>query len=268
MGSRSRRRVIAGNWKMHGLQSETRAFFAELAHSPTELSSGADTPVEWVIFPAMTSLGTAVDLARELPMTAIGSQNTHWEMKGAFTGEVSGPMLTELGISWSLVGHSERRQFFAETMNTARLRTHSLLEQGLQVILCVGETLSERESGRTEAVLEEGILSALTGLSAELIQKQLLIAYEPVWAIGTGQVATPEQAQDAHHFIRGLLSDAFDSVTAQKVPILYGGSVKPDNCEQILKQPDVDGALIGGASLSASSFLEIARLAKKVMVGF
>jgi triosephosphate isomerase len=175
---------------------------------------------------------------------AVAAQNVHWEVEGAFTGEVSAPMLFELGVYGAIVGHSERRQLFGETDESVARRAAAALEAGLWVIACVGETEAEREAGDTESVLrrQAGVLEA---------QEQLVLAYEPVWAIGTGKTATPEQAEEAHAFLRGLID----------VPILYGGSVKPENAAELLAQPDVDGALVGGASLDVESFAAICKAA-------
>ena len=220
--------LIAGNWKMF--------------HGPDPAAlAGLDA----VVCPPFTRLRACVDAG----LTTYG-QNVHWEQEGAYTGEISAPLLLELGVVGSLVGHSERRQYFAETDETVAKRTRAALEAGLRVIACVGESLEERESGEMDLVLRiqvEAIADAARG------REGLVIAYEPVWAIGTGKTATPAQAQDAHAFIRSLLD----------VPILYGGSVKPENAAEILAQKDVDGALVGGASLDVDSFAAICRAASR-----
>ena len=180
------------------------------------------------------------------------AQNVHWEHEGAYTGEVSPPMLLELGVDGALVGHSERRQYFGETDETVARRTLAALEAGLGVIACVGETQEERESGQMEVVLKLQVEALADTVGAH---ENLVLAYEPVWAIGTGKTATPEQAQEAHAFIRSLLD----------VPVLYGGSVKPDNAEELLAQPDIDGALVGGASLDVESFAAICRRARRAL---
>jgi len=221
--------LIAGNWKMFNTQAETRAFCA--AFSPPE---GVDV----VICPPFTSLAVAVESG-----LTVFAQNVHWADEGAYTGEVSVGMLRELGVAGSLVGHSERRQYFGETDESVARRAAAALEGGLGVIACVGETLEERERDQTELVLRlqtEAIRDAVAS-------DEVVIAYEPVWAIGTGLTATPEIAQEAHAFIKSLLD----------VPVLYGGSVKPDNAAELLAQPDVDGALVGGASLDPDSFAAI-----------
>jgi triosephosphate isomerase (TIM) len=222
--------LIAGNWKMFKTPSETEAFVRAFSPPP-----GVDV----VLCPPYTSLREAV--ASGLTVYA---QNVHWEREGAFTGEVSAAMLAEVGVRGAIVGHSERRQYFGETDESVRKRAAGALEAGLGVIACVGELESERERGETEDVLRRqvAVLEA---------HERLVVAYEPVWAIGTGKTATPEQAEEAHAFIRSLLD----------VPILYGGSLKPENAAELLSQPDVDGALVGGASLDVDSFTAICRAA-------
>jgi triosephosphate isomerase len=226
--------LIAGNWKMFKTGRETSGFCDALRERVAELER-----VEVVVCPAFTSLPEA--LGRGLGVFA---QNVHWEDEGAFTGEVSAPMLLELGVKGAIVGHSERRQHFGETDESVARRAAHALEAGLRVIACVGETEEERERGETEEVLRRQV----SVLGAHV---QLVVAYEPVWAIGTGKTATPEIAQEAHALIRSLLD----------VPILYGGSVKPENAEELLSQPDVGGALVGGASLDVDSFSAICRTA-------
>ena len=223
-------KLVAGNWKMFKGPAETVAFLDEL-----EPPAG----VEIVVCPAFASLATAV--GRGLPVYA---QNVHWAEQGAFTGEVSAPMLRELGVEGAIVGHSERRQLFAETDETVRMRCAAALEAGLRVIACVGETEAEREAGETDTVLRRQV-AAIPQHDA------LVIAYEPVWAIGTGKTATPELAQQAHETIKEL----------HETRVLYGGSVKPENAAELLGQPAVDGALVGGASLEPESFAAICRAA-------
>ena len=222
--------LVAGNWKMFKGTSETLAFFDAF-----ETPSG----VEVVVCPPFTSLSLAA--GRGIPVYA---QNVHWAPEGAFTGEISAPMLLELGVEGALVGHSERRQFFGETDETVRRRCEAALEAGLRVIACVGETEAEREAGETEAVLTRQV-SAIPRHDA------LVLAYEPVWAIGTGKTATPELAQAAHQLIKDL----------HPTRVLYGGSVKPENAAELMAQPAIDGALVGGASLEPGSFAAICRAA-------
>ena len=229
--------LIAGNWKMYKGPRETREFCD--AFSPP-------AGVEAVLCPPFGSLHVAVESGQ-----TVFAQNVHWAAAGAYTGEVSAPMLLELGVAGAIVGHSERRQYFGETDETVARRTVAALEQGLRVIACVGESAEEREAGQTELVLRlqvEAIADAAGG------QDGLVIAYEPVWAIGTGQTATPEIAREAHGFINGLLD----------APVLYGGSVKPDNAAELLAQDGVDGALVGGASLEVESFTAICQAAAAI----
>jgi triosephosphate isomerase len=230
--------LIAGNWKMFKTASETAGFCRALADADLR-------DVDVVVCPPFTSLETAV---RCLANTEIGvfAQNCHWEAEGAYTGEVSAPMLLELGVYGTIVGHSERRQHFGETDEGIGRRVEGALAAGLQVIACVGETEAEREAGETEAVLRRQV----SVLEAD---DNLVIAYEPVWAIGTGKTATPEMAQEAHAFIKSMLD----------LPVLYGGSVKPDNAAELAAQADVDGALVGGASLDVESFGAICRAASR-----
>jgi triosephosphate isomerase len=232
--------LIAGNWKMHMGPAETAEFCAALR----ERLAGVDG-VDVAVCPPFPSLAPAVQALAGTEI-AVAAQNVHWEEHGAFTGEVSPSMLRELGVYGAIVGHSERRQYFGETDHDVARRAAGALGAGLWVIACVGETEAERERGDTEAVL---------GRQVSVLEPhdQLVIAYEPVWAIGTGKTATPEQAQQAHAFIRSLVD----------VPILYGGSVKPENAAQLLEQPDIDGALVGGASLELASFAAIVEAAPK-----
>jgi triosephosphate isomerase len=226
--------LIAGNWKMYKGPAATREFCA--AFAPPD---GVDT----VICPPFVSLAAAVESGH-----TVYAQNVHWAEDGAFTGEISAPMLLELGITGSIAGHSERRQYFGESDETVARRTVAALEHGLGVIACVGESEEEREAGQTELVLRLQVEALKDSVGTH---ERLVVAYEPVWAIGTGKTATPETAQEAHAFIKSLLD----------VPVLYGGSVKPDNAEELLAQPDVDGALVGGASLEVESFTAICHTA-------
>ena len=231
--------LIAGNWKMHKGPEETAIFCREL-RDQVEWIDGVDIAV----CPPFPSLSAAVQALAGTDV-AVAAQNVHWEVEGAFTGEVSAPMLFELGVYGAIVGHSERRQLFGETDEGVARRAAAGLDAGLWIIACVGETEAEREAGETEEVLRRQV-------SVLQAHEQLVIAYEPVWAIGTGKTATPQQAQEAHAFIRGLID----------VPVLYGGSVKPDNAAELLGQPDVDGALVGGASLDVQSFTAICKAAR------
>jgi triosephosphate isomerase len=242
--------VIAGNWKMY----KTARQAADTVRNLAGLVSGVQG-VEVVICPPFTALAAAIEAAKG-SRVAIGAQDCYWEKEGAFTGEVAVPMIAELGCSHCIVGHSERRQLFGETDATVDRKIDAVLGEGLGCIACVGETLAEREAGQTFAVLERQVRS---GLSRHLASPRLVIAYEPVWAIGTGKTATPAQAQEAHAFIRGVVAQAASPAAAQAARILYGGSVKPDNIAALMAQPDVDGGLVGGASLDAVSFAKIVR---------
>jgi triosephosphate isomerase len=242
--------VIAGNWKMY----KTARQAAETIRSLAGLVQGVQG-VEVVICPPFTALSAAVEAAKGSGI-GVGAQDCYWEKEGAFTGEVAVPMIADLGCSHCLVGHSERRQFFGETDATVEKKIEAVLTNGLTCIACVGETLAEREAGQTFAVLERQVRG---GLIRHLASPRLVIAYEPVWAIGTGKTATPVQAQEAHAFIRQVVAKAMSPTAAEAVRILYGGSVKPDNIATLMSQPDVDGGLVGGASLDAASFAKIVR---------
>jgi len=242
--------VIAGNWKMYKTRAETSAFFRAFR---ALLATAQHCDI--VVAPPFTALAAAVEATRD---TAIGvfAQDMHWEHEGAFTGEVSAQMLVECGCRGVIIGHSERRQYFGETDESVNRKTKAALEAGLKPIVCLGETLVEREANHTHAVLEhqfEGGLAALT--DAEF--SRILVAYEPVWAIGTGRTATPEIASEAHRYLRELAAARFSSELASALRILYGGSVKPDNIKGLMAQADIDGALVGGASLDPQAFAKI-----------
>jgi triosephosphate isomerase len=226
--------LIAGNWKMYKRPSETAEFCVDLKRLLADLEG-----VDVAVCPPFTSLAVAVQILAGTEI-AVAAQNVHWELEGAYTGEISAPMLRELGVYGAIVGHSERRQYFGETDETTAKRARAALDAGLSVIACVGETEAEREAGETEDVLRRQV-------SVFEAEDNLVVAYEPVWAIGTGKTATPEMAEEAHALIKSMLD----------VPVLYGGSVKPENAAEILAQPAVDGALVGGASLDVESFAAI-----------
>ncbi|OAQ20902.1 triose-phosphate isomerase [Thermosulfurimonas dismutans] len=247
-----RKPLIAGNWKMHKTVAETLDYIRRFR----ELVSGI-TDREIMIAPPFTALYAA---GQEISGTNIklGAQNAHWAESGAFTGEISPAMLKECGVQYVILGHSERRHIFGETDEMIRRRLEGVLSAGLRPILCIGETLEEREAGKTFEVLERQVREALSGFSADDL-KVLVIAYEPVWAIGTGKTATPEQAEEAHRYVRGLLGELFGKDFAEKTRILYGGSVKPENIAELMAQSDVDGALVGGASLDPETFARIVR---------
>ncbi|MDR1612820.1 MAG: triose-phosphate isomerase [Planctomycetota bacterium] len=241
---------ICGNWKMYKTVSEALAFL----DAAKGLVAGA-AGVEVGIGAPATALKSLADAARGSNIR-IGGENCHWEKEGAFTGEISVPMLVEAGCAFVIVGHSERRQYFGETNETVNRKVKAALAGGLAVIMCCGETLGEREAGRTGAVVTDHVKNGLAGLTPAEMTK-VVVAYEPVWAIGTGRTATPGQAQEAHAVIRELLAGMFGDQTAEATRIQYGGSVKPENVEEIMAQPDVDGALVGGASLKPDSFAKL-----------
>jgi triosephosphate isomerase len=245
-----RKPIMAGNWKMYKTPAETTAFFEKFRPLTAET-----THCEIVICPPFTDLAAAVEAAKGSD-THIGAQNIAWKKEGAFTGEISGPMIVASGATYAIVGHSERRQYFGETDETVLQRTRAALEFGLTPIVCVGERLEERESGNTEAVLVRQFQNGIAGLLDGEFSR-IVIAYEPVWAIGTGKTATPEIAASAHRAIRGQVRARFGNDAAEAVRILYGGSVKPDNVGTLMAQPEIDGALVGGASLDPVSFASI-----------
>lgn len=244
--------LLAGNWKMHGTVSESRQLAAAVVDAVRDV---ADRDVLVApTFPALTAVAERLAGSRVL----LAGQNLHWEDKGAFTGEVSAPMLAAASCTHVIVGHSERRHLFGDTDEWVARKVGSALRNGLTPIVCVGETLKEREAKETWAVIDRQTRAALYGLDAIAIAR-LIIAYEPVWAIGTGKVASPEQAQEVHGSIRSLLGELGGPAVAAAVRILYGGSVKPDNIDALMRQPDLDGALVGGASLNAADFARIVR---------
>jgi len=242
--------IIAGNWKMFKTAREAAQVIRAL-RVPLDDVTGAEV----VICPPFTALAAALEAASGSRI-AIGAQDCYWEKEGAFTGEVAVPMLADLGCGYVIVGHSERRQYFGETDATVDKKIGAVLAYGLTCIGCLGETLQAREAGQTFTVLERQVRG---GFARHLASPHLVIAYEPVWAIGTGRTATPAQAQEAHAFLRGLVKEIAGQEAAAGIRILYGGSVKPDNMVALMAQPDVDGGLVGGASLDASSFARIVK---------
>jgi triosephosphate isomerase len=241
---------MAGNWKMFKTPADTTAFFEKFR----PLVENA-THCEIVICPPFTNLHAAVDAAKGSRIQ-IGAQNCFWEKEGAYTGEVAAPMVKAAGCSHVIIGHSERRQYFGETDETVLKRTVAALGAGLTPIVCVGERLEEREGGRTADVLSAQVQGGIAGLSPDQFAK-IIIAYEPVWAIGTGKTATPDIAADAHRVIREQVKAKFGAEAAASVRILYGGSVKPDNVKSLMAQPEIDGSLVGGASLKPEDFASI-----------
>jgi triosephosphate isomerase len=247
-----RTKVMAANWKMYKTPDQTREFFRDFL----PLVAG-HTRDEIVVCPPYIDLADAMEAAKGSSV-AIGAQNVHWKEEGAFTGEISAAMLLALGVKHVIVGHSERRQYFGETDDTVNIRLKAALEAGLTPICCVGEVLEEREAGLTDDVLRRQCVRAFHAISAKKAAK-MVVAYEPVWAIGTGKTATPEIAAEAHAVIRREATEIFGEEFSGKLRILYGGSVKPENAATLMAQEEIDGALVGGASLNAKSFAAIVK---------
>jgi triosephosphate isomerase (TIM) len=265
---KSRGILIAGNWKMNHRIHETAQYLLDLQRlwgtnlKPSTSQALQEGRLKACLIPPFLSLQQAVDVSRRAPTQAvfIAAQNAHWEKLGAYTGEISGPMLQEIGISTVLIGHSERRQYFGETDKTVRLRARSLLEQGFTIILCIGETRAQREAGETNAVLTKQLQAVFEDTQkgvAQFFNGRVILAYEPIWAIGTGLTATPEQAKQAHHLIRKYLKENLTPEAAEQTPILYGGSVTPKSISDLLACSNIDGALVGGASLKVEDFLAL-----------
>ena len=250
MTDSARRPLIAGNWKLNKTITETEAYIAELSRLlPDRLS------VDVTLAPPFVALQAAVRSAARTPVD-IAAQNVFWETNGAYTGEISATMIADAGVRQVIIGHSERRQYFGETDQTVNKRIRAALSAGLTPILCIGETLEQRESGETEAVLQNQLDNGLVGCGKKEAAG-IIVAYEPVWAIGSGKTATSELAQEVHRFIRAWFEKYFDKDLAKSLRILYGGSVKPDNVAALMAMPDIDGALVGGASLKAEVFSKI-----------
>jgi len=248
----SRKPVIAANWKMNHTPKETEAFITRFLPLVS-----ANTTTEIILCPSYTCLDRARNMLQDsASQVLLGGQNLYQEENGAFTGETSASMLLETGCTYVILGHSERRSIFNESNDWINKKIKFALETGLKVIFCVGETLTEREANQTEAVLTDHVNNGLLGLDARAMQN-IVVAYEPVWAIGTGKTATPEQAEEAHAFIRSLLKKNFNETVSFETRIQYGGSVKPENASHLMSKPNIDGALVGGASLKADSFADI-----------
>ncbi|HEY4283839.1 MAG TPA: triose-phosphate isomerase [Chthoniobacterales bacterium] len=246
-----RKKIIAANWKMNMTQAEAAEFVRSLL-----LDVGDIREVDVVIIPPFTAIAKVMEALGKAQNIKVGAQNMHWERSGAFTGEISAAMLRDLFVRYVILGHSERRTLFGETDEIVNKKVRAAHEATLKPIVCVGETLEQRDAGKVEDVLSRQLRGSLADLSAKELQ-ETVIAYEPVWAIGTGRNATPDQAQQAHAFIRKTLAEISDEATAEKMRIQYGGSVKPSNARELMSQQDIDGALVGGASLEARSFAEI-----------
>ena len=248
---------IAGNWKMNMTFQAADDFFSQLADY---LNSNRSKNVEALIFPPFTYLELATDTAEETSLS-IGAQNVSEHDNGAYTGEISGDMLSSMNVEFCLVGHSERRQYFKEDNALLNKKIKKLRNFFIKPILCVGESLAEREAGKAHEVVQKQLENCLEGIE---IDDDLCIAYEPVWAIGTGKTASPQQAQEIHNMIRNWIAEKYDKQTAENLPILYGGSVKPSNLAELMAQPDINGGLIGGASLDIDSYIEMLNIALKI----
>ena len=254
-----RKPILTGNWKLNKTIKESIELVTLLKRGLRDTQS-----VDVVVCPVYTAIADVAEALHETGI-GVGAQDLYWEEKGAFTGEVSASLLKEAGASYAVIGHSERRQFFHETHQSVNRKTRAALKAGLSPIVCIGELLAEREKNLTFKVLEEQLLGGLADFT-EAEALKLVIAYEPVWAIGTGKVATPQQAQEAHAFIRGWLSKRFGASAASAIRIQYGGSVKADNIAELMREEDIDGALVGGASLDAQSFLDIVKNTQAVLL--
>ena len=246
-----RKKIVAGNWKMNKTASEAAALIDGIKKEVVDV-----TKVDVVVCPPFTNLQVAA-AACAGSNVKLGAQNVHWEASGAYTGEISAAMLKDLGVEYVIIGHSERRQYFGETDATVNARTKAALAAGLIPIVCVGETLAERDAGNMETVVVRQTKAGLDGLGGDLAK--VVIAYEPVWAIGTGRTASPAQAQEVHALIRRTLAEIADGDLANTIRIQYGGSMKPENAKELMSQPDIDGGLIGGAALKADSFAAIVK---------
>jgi triosephosphate isomerase len=251
-----RKKIVAANWKMNMMQAESARFIESLL-----LEIGDMAEVEVVIVPPFTAIARVMEALGSAQNIKVGAQNMHWERSGAFTGEISAALLRDLFVHYVVLGHSERRRLFGETDEIVNRKVRAAHEASLRPIVCVGETLKQRDRGNIDKILSIQLRGSLAGLDPKELQ-ETVIAYEPVWAIGTGRNATPEQAQEAHVFIRRTLREMADDTTAERVRIQYGGSVKPENARELMSQSDIDGALVGGASLDPRSFAQIVNAAR------
>jgi triosephosphate isomerase len=251
-----RKKIIAANWKMNMTQSESAQFVESFLRDVGEIND-----VEVVIIPPFTAIPKVSEALGRAHNIKLGAQNMYWEKSGAFTGEISAQLLRDLFVHYVVLGHSERRTLFGETDEMVNRKVRAAHEGKLRPIVCVGETLDQRDNGEVEKILSMQLRGSLAGLTPKELQESV-IAYEPVWAIGTGRNATPQQAQEAHAFIRHILREMTDEATADRVRIQYGGSVKPENARELMSQPDIDGALVGGASLDPRSFAQIVKAAR------
>jgi len=252
-----RKKIIAANWKMNMTQGESAHFVDSFLRDVGEIND-----VEVVIIPPFTAIAKVSEALGKAHNIKVGAQNMYWEKSGAFTGEISAPLLRDLFVHYVVLGHSERRTLFGETDETVNRKVRAAHEAKLRPIVCIGETLDQRDKGDVEKVLSMQLRGSLAGLQPKEMQESV-IAYEPVWAIGTGRNATPQQAQEAHAFIRHTLSKMANNETADRIRIQYGGSVKPENARELMSQSDIDGALVGGASLDPRSFAQIVKAARQ-----
>ena len=252
-----RKKIVAANWKMNMTQAESARFVESFLRDIGDI-----TDLEVVIIPPFTAIPRVSEALGRAHKIKIGAQNMYWEKSGAFTGEISAPLLRDLFVHYVVLGHSERRTLFGETDEIVNRKVRAALEGKLRPIVCVGETLQQRDKGNVEKILSTQLRGSLAGLSPKELRESV-VAYEPVWAIGTGRNATPQQAQDAHAFIRRTLREMTDDTTAERVRIQYGGSVKPENARELMSQADIDGALVGGASLDPRSFAQICKAARE-----
>ena len=245
-----RKQIIAGNWKMNKTGAEAMELVAALKVKVLNIGQ-----VDMVVCPPYPALYQTAEVLKDSKIE-VGAQNLFWEDSGAYTGEVTASMLKDAGCKYVIIGHSERRQYFGESNQTVNKKVKKATDSDLQAIVCIGESLQEREAGITEQIVEKQLVEGFEGVSEEQIQK-VILAYEPIWAIGTGVTATPQQAEDVHRFIREKMKSLYDLSVSEAIRIQYGGSVKPGNANELLSQPDIDGALVGGASLTADSFTGI-----------
>ena len=254
-----RKKILAANWKMNLTHSEAESYMQSFVSEIRDFND-----VDVVIIPPFTAIPAIVAAAEKMQTLRVGAQNMHWEKSGAFTGEISATMLRALYVRYVILGHSERRTLFGETDEIINRKMRAALDAGLRPIFCIGETLRERDSNQVEQVLESQLRKGLEGILPRDFT-EVVVAYEPCWAIGTGRTATPDQAEEAHALIRSVLATLSDRTTAERIRIQYGGSVKPDNVEQLMREKNIDGALVGGASLDPRNFAQIIRLTEAAM---
>jgi triosephosphate isomerase len=252
-----RKKIIAGNWKMNKTGTEAASFARDLKIKTLNINK-----TEIIICPPFTALPPVYEMVKESRIK-MGAQNVHWEPDGAYTGEVSAEMIENAGCKYVIVGHSERRQYFGETNQTVNRKINQTLTTSLSPIVCIGETLQQRQCGQTKEIVKKQLIEGLVGLSSDQMQR-IALAYEPIWAIGTGLTATPGQAEEVHQFIRELIGELFNTQVAEVANILYGGSAKPDNIKELLSQQNIDGGLIGGASLKVDSFVAMIKIAEEL----